>query len=103
MGEISRPAPLPLPVIKGVDHGAVTGELVIQIQSIPKAVHYEIRYGAQLNGAAPASWTTEVVTRVRPPVGIEGLTPGTVYAFQVRALGKLGFTDWTDSATCMCT
>ena len=28
---------------------------------------------------------------------------GTSYAFQVRALGRLGFTDWSDSATKMCT
>ncbi len=96
------PAPLPLPVIKYVDHGALSGEIVVQVQAIPKAVNYEIRYGAQLNGGLPSSWTSKVVTKVKPPVGIQGLTPGTVYAFQVRALGKLGYTDWTDSTTCMC-
>ena len=96
------PAPLPVPVIKSVDHGAITGEIVVQIQPVPKAKSYEIRYGAVVNGAAPSSWTSKAVPGVRPPAGIEGLTPGTLYAFQVRALGKLGFTDWTDSATCMC-
>jgi hypothetical protein len=97
------PAPLPLPVIRSVNHGAITGELVVQIQAIPKAVSYEIRYEAVVNGVSPSSWTTKVVTAVKPPPGIQGLTPGTVYAFQVRALGKLGYTDWTDSTTCMCT
>ena len=96
------PAPLPVPVIKSVDHGAITGEIVVQIQPVPKAKSYEIRYGAVVNGAAPSSWTSKAVPGVRPPAGIEGLTPGTLYAFQVRVLGKLGFTDWTDSATCMC-
>ena len=97
------PAPLPLPVIRSVDHGVISGEIVVQVEAIPKAVHYEIRYGAQVNGAAPGSWTSKVVTKVKPPVGFQALTPGTVYAFQVRALGKVGYTDWTDSAICMCT
>jgi hypothetical protein len=97
------PSPLPVPVIRSVDHGAVSGELVIQVGAIHKAVHYEIRYGAQVNGAVSSSWTTTVVTKVKPAVAFQGLTPGTVYAFQVRALGTLGYTDWTDSATCMCT
>ena len=34
---------------------------------------------------------------------VTGLTPGTIYAFQVRAMGRLGYTDWSDSATRMCT
>ena len=97
------PLPLPLPVIRSVDHGALSGEIVVQVEAIPRAVSYEIRYGTQVNGAAPTSWTSKVVTRVKPPIGIEGLTPGTVYAFQVRALGKVGYTAGTDSATCMCT
>lgn len=97
------PSPLPLPVIRSVTHGVLSGELVVQVEAIPKAVNYEIRYGAVVNGAAPSSWTSKVVTKVRPPVGIEGLAPGTIYAIQVRALGKLGYTAWTDSATCMCT
>ena len=97
------PSPLPLPVIRSVNHGVLSGELVVQVQSIRKAVSYEIRYGAVVNGAAPTSWTSQVVTKVKPPVGIEGLTPGTIYAIQVRALGPLGYTAWTDSTTCMCT
>lgn len=95
------PSPLPLPVIRSVDNGVLSGELVVQVESIPKAVNYEIRYGAVVNGAAPSSWTSKVVTKVKPPVGIDGLTPGTIYAIQVRALGRVGYTAWTDSATCM--
>ena len=34
-------------------------------------------------------------------VTINGLTPGTTYLFQVRALGRSGYTDWSDSATRM--
>ena len=95
--------PLPVPVIRSVNHGVISGELVIEVRAIRKAVNYEIRYVAQVNGTVPSPWTTKVVTKVKPPVAFQGLTPGTVYAFQVRALGKLGYTDWTDPATCMCT
>jgi len=97
------PSALPLPVIRSVTHGLLSGELVVQVEAIPKALNYEIRYGAVVNGAAPSSWTSKVITKVKPPVGIEGLTPGTIYAIQVRALGKLGYTAWSDSTTCMCT
>jgi hypothetical protein len=94
-------APLPLPIIRSVDHGALTGEIAVQVESIPKAKNYEFRYGAVVNGAPPTSWTNKVVSKVKPPVLFEGLTPGTVYAFQVRAFGVAGYTDWTDSTTCM--
>jgi hypothetical protein len=97
------PAPLPMPVIRSVDHGAISGELVVQFQAIPKALSYELRWGQFVNGAVSGPWTSKVVTAARPPIGIQGLTPGTVYAFQVRAQGKLGWTDWTDSSTFMCT
>jgi hypothetical protein len=96
------PAPLPLPIIRSVDHGYISGEIVVQVEAIPKAKNYEFRYGAVLNGAPPTSWTSKVASKVRPPVPFQGLTPGTVYAFQVRAFGVAGYTDWTDSTTCMC-
>src|SRR5579883_1176220 len=32
------PAPLPIPVIRSVDHCAISGELVVQVQAIPKAL-----------------------------------------------------------------
>ena len=95
--------PLPVPVIRSVDHGVISGEIKLQVEAVRKAKSYEIRWGVLVNGAAPNSWTTKLVTQVRPAVAIQGLTPGTVYAFQVRAVGKLGYTDWTDSATLMCT
>jgi Fibronectin type III domain len=101
--EKAPPAPLAIPVIRSIDHGDISGELVIQVQPVPKALSYDIRYGVVVNGGPPSSWTTKTVSKTRPPVGLQGLTPGTVYAFQVRAQGKLGYTDWTDSKTCMCT
>ena len=51
-------------------------------------------------GGAVPSWNYQGV----PTAGtapFEGLTPGTIYAFQIRALGRLGLTDWSDSVTKM--
>ena len=96
------PAPLPLPIVRSVYHGDLSGEIAVQVESIPRAKSYEFRYGPVINGAPPTSWTSKVVSAVKPPVGFQGLTPGIVYAFQVRAFGVLGYTDWTDSTTCMC-
>jgi hypothetical protein len=96
------PAPLPVPIIRDIYQGVLSGEIVVQVESIPKAKNYEFRYSAVVNGAPPTSWTSKVVSKVKPPVGFQGLVPGTVYAVQVRAFGVLGYTDWTDSKTCMC-
>ena len=52
-------------------------------------------------GNRSAYWTvipaagTKVLT-------IDNLTAGATYAFQVRALGRLGYSDWSDSMTFIC-
>jgi hypothetical protein len=96
------PQPLPVPVIRKVKHGPTTGQLVVQVKGDRKASSHELRFSAVINGAAPSSWVTQQFGSVKPPVVISNLTPGTVYAVQVRALGPLGFTNWSDSDTCMC-
>jgi hypothetical protein len=95
------PQPLPQPTIEKIDQGT-TGKLVATIKALRKARNYELRYAALGGGGMPGSWTIITLTSARPAVPISGLTPGTTYAFQVRALGKLGHTDWSDSATRMC-
>jgi hypothetical protein len=40
---------------------------------------------------------------VRPGAVFKNLIPGTVYAFQVRAYGKSGWTQWSDIVTKMST
>jgi hypothetical protein len=73
---------------------------LISVTPVAKARSYDIRYAPLVNGV-PGNWATETVTIAKKPVTISGLTPGTIYAFQVRALGSLGYTDWSDSATRM--
>ena len=77
--------------------------MLVQIKAVAKARSYELRFAVAGSGGTPGAWTTELVTKVKPPVTVNGLTPGTIYAFQVRALGKLGYTNWSDSVTFMCT
>jgi hypothetical protein len=99
----TRTAPKHLsPAIRKIDKGALSGQLQVQLNKThPKALGCDLRYGTA--GTAPATWTTELITNVKSPVTIKGLTPGTLYAFQVRTLGKSGYTDWSDSVTFMCT
>ena len=89
--------------IRKIQHGPNSGQLGVQIKAHPKALSYDLRYGVTVNGGIPATWTIQLVTSVKTPVTLNGLTPGTTYAFQVRVLEKRGFTDWSDSATFMCT
>ena len=94
----------PMPTILKIRQGK-SGELLVFITPLYRQiVQYELRYGPQAaDGAPPDEWTVQILIQARRPVRVENLTPATIYAFQVRALGKTGvYTDWSDSATRMC-
>ncbi len=97
----AAPEPLTQPAIRNISHGSNSGQLVVRITALTNARSYEMHYGALLNGAMPAQWTTVTLTSVRGGVTVDNLTPGVTYAFQVRALGIQGYTDWSDIATRM--
>ena len=42
-------------------------------------------------GATPGAWTTIPAATIQKPITISGLTPTTIYGFQVQALGALGY------------
>ena len=46
-------------------------------------------------GGMPTAWTEERITKTS--LIIDNLMPGTTYAFQVRAFGRSGSTDWSDA------
>lgn len=93
--------PLDQPTILNIDQGA-TGQLLASVTPVRKAKSYELRYGAVgAGGTAPAAWSTLMVPNVKTAVPINGLTPGTTYAVQVRAYGQLGYTQYSDSVTRM--
>jgi hypothetical protein len=94
------PQPLAQPVIKRIEQGSISGELLVRIAALQDARCYELRHAVVANGM-PGQWTTVTITIVKTAVSFKGLTPGTIYAFDVRALGKLGFTDRSDFMTRM--
>jgi hypothetical protein len=97
----TAPQPLPRPAILRVDQGN-SGQLLVHIEPLPKARSFELRYGALENGGTPGAWTTMIVVTVKQATAIHNLTPGAIYTFQVRAVNKLGYTDWSDAVNRMC-
>jgi hypothetical protein len=95
------PQPLAVPGITSVVPGPLPGQLKVKIKSVKKAASYELRYGAvPAGGGPPATFTQEPLASTKPTI-ISGLTSGSNYTFQVRALGLLGHTDWSDPVTRM--
>jgi hypothetical protein len=93
--------PLDQPMILKIDQGT-PGQLLVSIKAVRKAKSYELRFGTVgTGGAAPAAWSTLMAPKAKTAIPINGLTPGTTYAVQVRAYGQLGYTQYSDSATRM--
>jgi len=85
-----------------VDQGN-TGELLVSIKGVRRSKNYDLQYGpVGAGGATPTAWLTRTVPNAKTAASINGLTPGTTYAIQVRAYGLLGHTEWSDSAIRMC-
>ena len=94
------PQPLPIPTLKTVNQGN-TGQMLVAPQAVSGALSYDVRYAPVVAGATPTTFTTVTLTSSKA-APINGLTPGTVYTFQIRALGRLGYTDWSDAVNRMC-
>src|SRR5437879_3255748 len=58
---------------------------------------YQVRIRQTDADTSEDSWRIETFASANGPVTIDGLNPGTKYEFQARALGVLGWTDWSDS------
>jgi hypothetical protein len=102
-GTKAPPQPLPTPAIRKIDHGATSGQLLVTAKAVRGAKTYDLRFAAITSTTPPTAWTTEPLPNVKVPFAVNGLTPGATYAFQVRARGNRGYTDWSDSVTFMCT
>ena len=89
------PQPLAQPAIVRVDQGK-TGELLVILIAVLKARIYEIHYApVGTGGTLPTTFASITIASAKKPVPVASLTPGTTYVFQVRAFGKLGYTDWS--------
>jgi Fibronectin type III domain len=94
------PQPVDKGVIDKVEAGPVSGQITAKGKSIPKARSYVLRYATIGPDGKPGTWTEIALTNPRK-IQLTGLTPGTTYAFQIKALGVLGFGEWSDVATRM--
>jgi hypothetical protein len=79
-----------------IDRGPNSGQTVVKVESQTGALAFDVRYALEGSGGALGVWTTLTLTSTRKAT-ISGLTPAGTYQFQVRALGKLGYTDWSAS------
>jgi hypothetical protein len=100
----TEPQPLEIPGVAKIKQG-YSGELIIKIKTVGRgASHYDLRQATVDGDGTPGPWTETTITQgIRYGVHVTGLNPGRTYAFQVRALGKTGYTDWSDSCLKMCT
>jgi hypothetical protein len=94
------PQALTTATLDWIDRGPNSGQTVVKVTTQKGAVSYTLRY-ALVAGGVSAPWTEMILTSPKK-VTIDNLTPGSTYAFQVRALGKLGYSDWSDSMTFIC-
>jgi hypothetical protein len=92
----TTPQPLAQPYIVKVDQGT-TGQLLVTAKSVSKARSYDLRYAVVGTGGVIGQYTTVTIPTVKQAQSFTPLPPGTLYTFQVRAYGKLGYTDWSDS------
>ena len=93
---------LDAPIISDILNG-LTGQLLPGIAPIANANGYEARYAAlgapAAGGAAgaPGPWQAGGVFSNTRDIAVNALTPGTIYAIQIRALGgSTGYSDWSD-------
>ena len=96
----TAPQPLAGSSFQWIDRGPNSGDIVVKIAALIGAIAYELRYTLVANGA-PGPWTTLTLTSPRK-LTLTGLTPAGTYQFQVRALGKLGYNDWSNHMTFIC-
>ena len=88
--------------IRKVVQGTNSGQLVVMLMRYLGAASYEIRWApVPAGGGAPTTWTSMPLANVKAPVQISGLTPGTTYAIQARAVTKDGYSDYGQPITHM--
>jgi hypothetical protein len=78
-------------------------ELALKVTPIPRAKFYEVRMASVNSGGDPGPWQNLALFNKSKRMTIGELTPGTTYAFQVRAVGgSTGYSEWSNSVSRMC-
>jgi len=95
------PQPLNAGSFKYVDRGPNTGQVVLKPAPQKGAIAFDLRYcPVPVAGALPI-WVDMPLPGSKA-VTVSNLTPGTNYQFQIRALGRLGYSDWSNLVTFIC-
>lgn len=90
-------SPLDKPRIKDILNGN-SGQLILRGTPIPNARCFEVRFAAIGAGGAPGPWQSAGLITNSRSMPVNGLTPGTMYVFQIRAVGgSTGYSDWSDA------
>jgi hypothetical protein len=92
-------SPLTQPKIKEIINspGAISGQLVVKVLPVPNAKSYELRYALMDNTGALGPWQSGGIFTDSRAMAVNGLTPGSKYEFQVRAIGgSTGYSGWSD-------
>jgi len=93
--------PLDQPKKVTVENGN-TGQLFLRLKPINNARAYEVRYATVGTGGTLGPWQnggTFISTR---NLAVTGLTPGTTYTIEIRAIGgSTGYSDWSDPVSHM--
>ena len=93
-------SPIANPSILGIDRGN-SDELMLKVTPIARAKCYEVRSAVVGAGNGQGPWQQAgIFTSSR--ITIANLVPTTTYAFQVRAVGAAGNTEWSDPVSHMC-
>jgi len=87
--------PIAAPTGVKIRRGQASGQVVVRCTRVPTARVYEWRYAP---AATPTAWTLTDTAAAASRV-IEGLVPATQYVVQVRAHGRVGASDWSESVT----
>ena len=94
-------SPLANPTITDIANGN-SGQLLPRVTPIANATNYEVRYAAIGAGGVPGPWQNGGLFGNSRSMPVNGLTPGTNYTFQVRAIGgSTGYSDWSDPVSHM--
>jgi hypothetical protein len=95
------PQPLIAASLKYVDRGPNTGQVWVKPVPQKGAVAFELRYCPVPPAGAAPDWVSLSLPGSKAAT-VSNLTAGVTYQFQVRALGRLGFADWSDIVTFIC-
>ncbi|HLH30944.1 MAG TPA: hypothetical protein VKY31_07045 [Terriglobia bacterium] len=95
------PQPLTEAKFSWIDRGPNSGQAVVKPKQQAGALTQEVRWALQGVGGTLGPWTSVSLTSSKKAT-ISGLTQAGIYTFQIRALGRLGYTDWMDSKTFIC-